>query len=60
MEGLRGHTSAMPSTYVIDAPGGGEIPVMPNYLINYSDHKVVASQLRGLHHDLRGRALREA
>src|SRR6478752_6524772 len=43
MEGLRGHTSgyAVP-TYVIDAPGGGgKIPVMPNYLISYSDHKVV-------------------
>ena len=49
MEGLRGHTSgyAMP-TYVIDAPGGGgKIPVMPNYLISYSDHKVVLRNYEG-------------
>jgi lysine 2,3-aminomutase len=49
MEGLRGHTSgyAVP-TYVIDAPGGGgKIPVMPNYLISYSDHKVVLRNFEG-------------
>ena len=49
MEGLRGHTSgyAVP-TYVIDAPGGGgKIPVMPNYLITYSDHKVVLRNYEG-------------
>ena len=49
MEGLRGHTSgyAVP-TYVIDAPGGGgKIPVMPNYLICYSDHKVVLRNYEG-------------
>jgi lysine 2,3-aminomutase len=49
MEGLRGHTSgyAVP-TYVIDAPGGGgKIPVMPNYLISYSDHKVVLRNYEG-------------
>ena len=49
MEGLRGHTSgyAVP-TYVIDAPGGGgKIPVMPNYLIWYSDHKVVLRNYEG-------------
>jgi len=49
MEGLRGHTSgyAIP-TYVIDAPGGGgKIPVMPNYLISYSDHKVVLRNYEG-------------
>jgi hypothetical protein len=46
---LRGHTSgyAVP-TYVIDAPGGGgKIPVMPNYLISYSDHKVVLRNYEG-------------
>ncbi len=40
MEGLRGHTTgfAVP-TYVIDAPGGGgNIPVMPNYLISLTHH----------------------
>ncbi len=49
MEGLRGHTSgyAVP-TYVIDAPGGGgKIPVMPNYLISYSDHKIVLRNYEG-------------
>ena len=49
MEGLRGHTSgyAVP-TYVIDAPGGGgKIPVMPQYLISMSDHKVVLRNFEG-------------
>jgi hypothetical protein len=33
---------------VIDAPGGGgKIPVMPNYLISYSDHKVVLRNYEG-------------
>ena len=35
-------------TYVVDAPGGGgKIPVMPNYLISYSDHKVVLRNYEG-------------
>jgi lysine 2,3-aminomutase len=49
MEGLRGHTSgyAVPQ-YIIDAPGGGgKIPVMPNYLISMSDHKVVLRNYEG-------------
>jgi lysine 2,3-aminomutase len=49
MEGLRGHTSgyAVPQ-YVVDAPGGGgKIPVMPNYLISMSDHKVVLRNFEG-------------
>jgi lysine 2,3-aminomutase len=49
IEGLRGHTSgyAVP-TYVVDAPGGGgKIPVMPNYLISFSDHKVVLRNYEG-------------
>ncbi len=49
IEGLRGHTSgyAVP-TYVVDAPGGGgKIPVMPNYLISYNDHKVVLRNYEG-------------
>jgi lysine 2,3-aminomutase len=33
---------------VVDAPGGGgKIPVMPNYLISYSDHKVVLRNFEG-------------
>jgi lysine 2,3-aminomutase len=49
MEGLRGHTSgfAVP-TYMIDAPGGGgKIPVLPNYLLSMSDHKVVLRNFEG-------------
>ena len=49
IEGLRGHTSgfAVP-TYVVDAPGGGgKIPVMPNYLISQSDHKIVLRNYEG-------------
>lgn len=50
MESLRGHTSgfAVP-TFVIDAPGGGgKIPVMPNYLISWSDHKVILRNYEGV------------
>jgi lysine 2,3-aminomutase len=49
MEGLRGHTSgfAVPQ-YMIDAPGGGgKIPVMPNYVLSMSDHKVVLRNFEG-------------
>jgi len=49
MEGLRGHTSgyAVPM-YMIDAPGGGgKIPVLPNYLISMSDHKIVLRNFEG-------------
>ncbi|WP_246542914.1 lysine 2,3-aminomutase [Fusibacter paucivorans] len=50
MESLRGHTSgfAVP-TFVIDAPGGGgKIPVMPNYLISWSAHKVILRNYEGV------------
>ncbi|MEW6649668.1 MAG: lysine 2,3-aminomutase [Chloroflexota bacterium] len=49
IEGLRGHTSgyAVP-TYVVDAPGGGgKIPVMPNYLVSLSDHKIILRNYEG-------------
>jgi len=49
IESLRGHTSgfAVP-TYVVDAPGGGgKIPLNPNYIISYSDHKVVLRNYEG-------------
>jgi len=49
MEGLRGHTSgfAVPN-YMIDAPGGGgKIPVMPNYLLSMSDHKIILRNFEG-------------
>ena len=50
MENLIGHTSgfAVP-TYVIDAPGGGgKIPVMPNYIVSWSVHKVVLRNYEGV------------
>ena len=49
IEALRGHTSgfAVP-TYVVDAPGGGgKIPLNPNYLVSYSDHKIVLRNYEG-------------
>ncbi len=49
IEGLRGHTSgfAVP-TYVVDAPGGGgKIPVMPNYHLSSSDHKIILRNYEG-------------
>lgn len=49
IEGLRGHTSgfAVP-TYVVDAPGGGgKIPLMPNYQISMSDHKIILRNYEG-------------
>lgn len=49
MEGLRGHTSgyAVPQ-FIVDAPGGGgKIPVMPNYLISMSDHKIILRNFEG-------------
>jgi len=50
MEGLRGHTSGYAvHQYIIDGPGGGgKIPVSPNYLLSYSDHKVVLRNYEGL------------
>src|SRR5512136_66430 len=49
MEGLRGHTSgyAVPQ-FIIDGPGGGgKIPVMPNYLMSMSDHKIILRNFEG-------------
>ena len=49
IEGLRGHTSgyAVPQ-FIVDAPGGGgKIPVMPNYVVSYSDHKVILRNYEG-------------
>jgi len=49
MEGLRGHTSGYAvHQYIIDAPGGGgKIPVMPNYLLSMSDHKIILRNFEG-------------
>jgi lysine 2,3-aminomutase len=49
LEGLRGHTSgyAVPQ-FIVDGPGGGgKIPLAPNYLLSYSDHKVVIRNYEG-------------
>ncbi len=49
IEGLRGHTSgyAVPN-FVIDAPaGGGKVPLMPQYAISQSDHKIVLRNFEG-------------
>ena len=49
IEGLRGHTSgyAVPQ-FIVDAPGGGgKIPVMPNYLLSMSDHKIIVRNYEG-------------
>lgn len=50
IEALRGHTSgyAVP-TFVVDAPGGGgKTPVMPNYVISQSAHKVILRNFEGV------------
>ena len=49
MEGLRGHTSGYAvHQYIIDGPGGGgKIPVSPNYVLSYSDHKIVLRNYEG-------------
>ena len=34
--------------FIVDAPGGGgKIPVMPNYVVSYSDHKVILRNYEG-------------
>jgi lysine 2,3-aminomutase len=50
MESLIGHTSGFSvPTYVVDAPGGGgKIPVMPNYLLSWSPHKVILRNYEGV------------
>ncbi|TAJ44966.1 lysine 2,3-aminomutase [Methanofollis fontis] len=50
IENMIGHTSGFcVPTYVIDAPGGGgKIPLTPNYLISWSDHKVVLRNYEGV------------
>lgn len=50
IESLRGHTSgfAVP-TFVVDAPGGGgKIPIQPNYIISWSNDKVVLRNYEGV------------
>ncbi len=50
IENLRGHTTGLAvPTFVVDAPGGGgKIPVMPDYLISYSDKRVILRNFEGV------------
>ena len=50
IEALRGHTSGFcVPTFVVDAPGGGgKTPVMPNYIISQSPHKVILRNYEGV------------
>ena len=50
IKGLRGFTSgyAVP-TFVIDAPGGGgKIPLLPNYVVEHNDEKIVMRNYKGI------------
>ncbi len=49
IENLRGHTTGLGvPTFVVDAPGGGgKIPVMPQYLVSQSPHRVVLRNFEG-------------
>jgi len=49
IKGLRGFTSgyAVP-TYVIDAPGGGgKIPLLPDYVVEHTDERIVLRNYKG-------------
>ncbi len=50
IENLRGHTTGMGvPTFVVDAPGGaGKIPIMPNYIVSQSDHRVILRNYEGV------------
>jgi lysine 2,3-aminomutase len=50
IKGLRGFTSgyAIP-TFVVDAPGGGgKIPLLPNYVVEHNDDKIVLRNYKGV------------
>jgi len=50
IKGLRGFTSgyAVP-TFVIDAPGGGgKIPLLPDYVVEHNDDKIVLRNYKGV------------
>lgn len=50
MENLLGHTSGLAvPRYVIDAPqGGGKVPILPQYLISFSNSTVAVRNYEGL------------
>jgi lysine 2,3-aminomutase len=50
IKGLRGFTSgyAIPQ-FVVDAPGGGgKIPLLPNYVVEHTDEKIVLRNYKGV------------
>ena len=50
IKGLRGFTSgyAIP-TFVVDAPGGGgKIPLLPNYVVEHTEEKIVLRNYKGV------------
>jgi len=50
IKGLRGFTSgyAVP-TFVVDAPGGGgKIPLLPNYVVEHNEEKIVMRNYKGV------------
>ena len=50
IKGLRGFTSgyAIPQ-FVVDAPGGGgKIPLLPNYVVEHTEEKIVLSNYKGV------------
>jgi lysine 2,3-aminomutase len=50
IKGLRGFTSgyAVP-TFVVDAPGGGgKIPLLPNYVVEHNDERIILRNYKGV------------
>jgi lysine 2,3-aminomutase len=50
IKGLRGFTSgyAIP-TFVVDAPGGGgKIPLLPDYVVEHNDERIVMRNYKGV------------
>ncbi|HLN56735.1 MAG TPA: KamA family radical SAM protein [Bacteroidales bacterium] len=50
IKGLRGYTSgyAVP-TFVVDAPGGGgKIPLLPDYVVEHTDERIVLRNYKGV------------
>jgi lysine 2,3-aminomutase len=50
IEGMRGHTSGLAvPTFVVDVPGGGgKIPLMPNYVMSWTEDEVILRNYEGL------------
>ncbi len=50
MEGMRGHTSGLGvPVFVVDVPGGGgKIPVLPNYVLSWTENELVLRNYEGL------------